>query len=193
MNKNLKKMLYNDYKNFIVLSVIFIFALVLSAFIFIFIGQQSSANLSYKNIIKLPFDKILFMMLRRNIIYLIAIIFLTISGKNKFIYAVFSMLSIFYGLSAIYLIKAMMTDKIYFIFLFSDFFILFPILFYFTYISGSISKYTKKSKKIETISARFDIIVSSYIILSLIYILIVLIYSFCYSYYIIILSRLLVK
>ncbi len=193
MNKNLKKMLYNDYKNLIALAVIFISALILSALLFVFIGQKSSANLSYNNIIKLPFNEILFKMLKRNIIYLIAVILFAVSGKNKFIYVIFALLSIFYGLSAIYLIKAMQTDKIYFVFLFSDFFILFPILFYFTYISGSISKYTKKSKKIETISAKFDIIVSSYIKLSLIYILIVLIYSFCYSYYIIILSRLLVK
>ncbi|MDF2616187.1 MAG: hypothetical protein K0Q47_842, partial [Sedimentibacter sp.] len=56
-----------------------------------------------------------------------------------------------------------------------------------------ISKYTKKTKNIETISHKFDIIINSYIKLSLIYILFVVVYSLGYSYYILILSRLLVR
>ncbi|HCX61091.1 MAG TPA: hypothetical protein DHU59_01495, partial [Clostridiales bacterium] len=81
----------------------------------------------------------------------------------------------------------------YFVLTFTDYFIFFPLLFYFTFISSTISKYTKKTKNLEQITRKFDIIILSYIKLSLIYLLIVTVYSIGYSYYILILSRLLVR
>lgn len=193
MNRTLKRLIFNDYKRLLVLIIIFIISLILSALIFIITGQESLANINYENISKLSFNIIFLRILKRNIFYFIAIICLTCIGQSKIINGLFGLISIFYGLSVIYLIKEMQEDKIYFIFTFTDYIIFFPILFYFTYISSSISKYTKKTKKIETISTKFDILISSYIKLSLIYLLIVLIYSLSYSFYIIIISRLLVK
>lgn len=193
MNRTLRKLVFTEYKRLLTLIVIFIISLILSALIFILTGQDSIININYENISQLSFNIVFLKTLKRNVFYFIAIICLTCIGQSKIINGLFGLISVFYGLSVIYLIKAMQTDKIYFIYTFTDYFIFFPLLFYFTYISGSISKYTKKAKKIETISHKFDIIVSSYIKLSFIYLIIVLIYSFGYSYYIIILSRLLVK
>ena len=127
------------------------------------------------------------------VIYFIIIAFLTCIGQTNLIYIIFGFTSTYFGLSVLYLIKIMQTDKLYFLFTVSDYFIFFPFLFYFTYISSIISKYTKRTKNIETISNKFDIIVSSYIKLSCLCLCIVSSYSFIYSFYIIILGRLLVR
>lgn len=195
MNRILKRFIFTDYKRLIALLIILIISLILSALIFLLTGhgQDSIASINYNNISQLTFKIIFLKILKRNIIYFIAVICLTCIGQGKLINGLFGLISVFYGLSIIYLIKTMQTDKIYFILTFTDYFIFFPLIFYFTYISGSISKYTKITKKIETISHKFDIIISGYIKLSIIYLAIVLCYSLGYSYYILILSRLLVK
>lgn len=195
MNRILKKFIFADYKRLIALLIIFIISLILSALIFMLTGhgQESISSINYNNISQLTFNVIFLKILKRNILYFIAVICLTCIGQGKIINGLFGLISVFYGLSVIYLIKAMKTDKIYFILNFTDYFIFFPLIFYFTYISSTISKYTKKTKKLETISHKFDIIISGYIKLSIVYLLIVLVYSLGYSYYILILSRLLVK
>lgn len=193
MNKTLKKFISEDYKRLLSLIIILTLALILSAIIYLLTGQDGVNRINYNNISKLPFNAIFLKVLKRNIIYFIAIMCLTCIGQSKIINGLFGLISVFYGLSVIYLIKEIQMDKIYFLLNFTDYFVFFPLLFYFTYISGSISKYTKRTKKIETISTRFDIIISSYLKFSFIYLLIVFMYSFCYSYYVLILSRLLVK
>lgn len=195
MNRILKKFIFADYKRLITLLIIFIISLILSALIFLLTGhgQESISSINYNNISQLTFKVVFLKIFKRNILYFISVICLTCIGQGKIINGLFGLISVFYGLSVIYLIKAMQTDKIYFILNFTDYFIFFPLIFYFTYISSTISKYTKKTKKIETISHKFDIIISGYIKLSIVYLLIVLVYSLGYSYYILILSRLLVK
>jgi len=193
MNRTLKKLVLTEYKRLFTLIIIFVISLILSALIFILVGQVNITNMNYESISQLSFNIIFLRTLKRNLIYFLAVICLTCIGQSKIINCMFGLISVFYGLSVIYLIKTMQYDKIYFLFTFIDYLIFFPILFYFTYISSVISKYTKRTKKIETISHKFDIIVSSYIKLSFIYLLIVTVYSFGYSYYITILSRLLVK
>jgi len=136
---------------------------------------------------------IFIIIIKRNIIYFIAIILLTCAGQSKIINGLFGFISIYFGLSVIYLIRTVNMDVKYFVLIFTDYLVFFPVLFYFTFISSSISKYTKKTKYIETISHKFDIIVSSYIKLSLIYLFTVVGYSLSYSYYILIISRLMVR
>jgi hypothetical protein len=156
-------------------------------------GSKGVISINYEHISKMMFMDIFMMTLKRNLIYFIAIIFLTCLGQGKIINLLFVLISIYYGLSVIYLIRTLNMGMKYFILNFTDYFVFFPILFYFTFVSSTISKYTKKTKNIETISHKFDIIVNSYIKLSLIYILFVVVYSLGYSYYILILSRLLVR
>ncbi|MDD2494295.1 MAG: hypothetical protein PHE29_03790 [Tissierellia bacterium] len=193
VNKTLKKLINTEYKRLLTLIIILIISLVFSALIYVSIGQDHIINMNYNSLNKLPFMNIFIRIMRRNIIYGIIITFITCIGLSKIIYLFFCFISIYYGLSIIYLIKIMQSDRLLLLFTITDYFIFFPLLFYFTYISIIISKYTKKTKNIETISHKFDIIVSSYIKLSVKYLLIVLAYSFIYSFYIIILGRLLVR
>lgn len=193
MNRILKKLAAQEYKRLITLVLIFTAALIISAILYTVAGKGSTAGMNHENIKNLTFKTILFKNIKKNIIYFVVIIFLTCIGQSRLINLLFGLVSVFYGLSVIYLIKAMQADKIYFLYSFTDYFILFPILFYFTYISSSISKYTKRTKNMETISHKFDIIISSYIKLSFLYLLITAVYCFGYSYYIIILNRLLVR
>jgi hypothetical protein len=192
MNKTLKQLIYTEHKRLLTIVVVFLISLVLSSFIYVLIGQDHIIKMNYHIINQLPFIDIFIKALKRNVVYFIIIAFTTCIGLNKFIYLLFGFTSIYYGLSIICLIKAMQTDKLLFLFTVTDYFIFFPLIFYFTYISSIISKYTKKTKYIETISHKFDIIISSYIKLSFIFLLAVLAYSFIYSLYIIILGRLLV-
>ncbi len=193
MNNVLKKLVLSENKRFFVLIVIFIISLMISAIIYLFAGQGSIANINYEIISTMKIFEIITMIMKRNLIYFIAIILLTIIGQTKIISGLFSLVSIYYGLSVIYLIRTLKMNSIYFMFTLTDYFIFFPILLYFTFISSTISKYTKKTKYIETISRKFDIIVNGYIKISMIYLLIVTAYSVVYSYYIYILSRLLVR
>lgn len=193
MNNVLKKLVQSENKRFFILLIIFIVSLVLSALIYLIVGEGNLTNINYKSISTMKLTSIFYMTIKRNLLYFIAIILLTIIGQGKIISILFGLVSIFYGLSVIYLIRTLGMDVKYFIMIFTDYIIFFPILFYFTFISCTISKYTKKTKNIETISHKFDIIVSSYMKLSLVYLMIVVGYSFFYSYYILILSRLLVR
>lgn len=193
MNKTMKKLIFTEYKRLFYLIIVFIISLFISAFIFILTGKGSMNSINYENISQLPLITIFLKIFRRNIVYFISIICLTCIGQGKIINGIFGLISVYYGLSVIYLIRTINFDKIYFIFTFTDYFVFFPILFYFTYISSIVSKYSKRTKKIETISYKFDIIMSSYIKLAILYLFIVSAYSLGYSYYIIILSRLLVK
>ncbi|MGB4438503.1 MAG: hypothetical protein WBJ13_04605 [Sedimentibacter sp.] len=193
MNNTLKKLVLSENKRFISLVLIFIISLILSALVYLITGQGSNAAINYEIISQMKYIDIFIMIIKRNIIYFIVIILLTCIGQSKIINALFGFTSVYYGLSVIYLIRTVKMNVKYFALTFTDYFIFFPLLFYFTFISSSIAKYTKKTKNIETISHKFDIIVNSYIKLSLIYVLIVIAYSICYSYYILIISRLLVR
>ncbi len=193
MNNVLKKLVHSENKRFMALLIIFVLSLMISAMLYLFAGQGSMTNINYETISTMKIFDIFIMIIKRNIIYFIAIIILTIIGQNIIINGLFSLISVYFGLSVIYLIRTLKMDFIYFVMTFTDYFIFFPILFYFTFISSTISKYTKKTKNIETISHKFDIIVTGYIKLSVIYLLIVTVYSLGYSYYIYILSRLLVR
>lgn len=193
MNNVLKKLVLSENKRFIILVIIFIVSLMFSSIIYFFAGNGSITNINYEIISKINFNDIFIMTIKRNLIYFIIIILLTILGQSYIINVLFGLISVYFGLSVIYLIRTLGMDVKYFIMTFTDYFIFFPVLFYFTFISSTISKYTKKTKNIETISHKFDIIVTGYIKLSLIYLLIVTAYSLGYSYYIYILSRLLVR
>ena len=193
MNNTLKKLVSSENKRFIFLLSIFILSLVLSSFIYIITGQGSITHINYESVSSMNVSDILAATLKRNLIYFIAVILLTIIGQSKIINGLFGLISVYFGLSIIYLIRTLKMDVIYFVLTFTDYFIFFPLLFYFTFISSTISKYTKKTKNLEQITRKFDIIIRSYIKLSLIYLLIVTVYSIGYSYYILILSRLLVR
>jgi len=193
MNNVLKKLIQTENKRFLSLLIILVVSLILSAIIYLAAGNGNIIKINYESISNMSFNEVFIMNIKRNLLYFIAIIFLAIIGQGKIINGLFGFVCVYYGLSVIYLIRTLKMDTTYFFMTFTDYFIFFPILFYFTFISSSISKYTKKTKKIETISHKFDIIVSGYIRLSLMYLLIVVAYSFGYSYYILILSRWLVK
>lgn len=193
MNRTLKKLIFSEYKKLITLTIIFILSLVLSAVIYLIAGQENLNIINYDNIKNMTVWTVFLRVFKRNIVYFAAVILLTCIGQSKIINVLFGLMSVYYGLSVIYLIKIIKTNKLYFVFTFTDYFIFFPLLFYFTYISSAISKYTKKTKKIETISNKFDIIITSYIKISVIYLLIISAYSLGYSYFILILSRMLVK
>lgn len=193
MNNTLKKLVKSENKRLLYFTAILIISLVISALIYILAGSEAIKSVSYEDISNMLFMEIFVMTLKRNLIYFIAIIFFTCMGQGKIINLLFILISIYFGLSVIYFIRTLNMDVKYFVLNFTDYLVFFPILFYFTFVSSTISKYTKKTKNIETISHKFDIIVNSYIKLSLIYILFVVCYSFVYSHYILILSRLLVR
>lgn len=193
MNKSFKKLVCSEHKKLIILLLIMISALILSAFIYVLLGQKNIIAIDYQNIEQLNLSSIFLKMIKRNITYFIILIVLTIIGQSALINCFFGFFSLYYGLSVLYLFKIMETDKMYLVLTFLDYFIFYPLLFYFTFVSSSISKYTKKTKKIETISHKFDIILSSYMEFSVIYLLIISAYSLGYSCYIKILSELLVR
>ncbi|NYB73525.1 hypothetical protein HZF24_05165 [Sedimentibacter hydroxybenzoicus DSM 7310] len=193
MNNTLKKLISSENKRFIFLLAIFILALILSSFVYIVTGQGNITHINYESISMMNVRDIFIVTIKRNLIYFIAIILLTVIGQSKIINGLFGLISVYFGLSIIYLIRTLKMDVVYFVLTFTDYFIFFPLLFYFTFISSTISKYTKRTKNLEQITRKFDIIIRSYIKLSLIYLLIVTVYSIGYSYYILILSRLLVR
>lgn len=193
MNNVLKKLVLSENKRFIFLLLIFIICLMLSSVVYFFAGKGNYTSVNYEIISYMKFANIFLMNIKRNLIYFVAIILLTIIGQSSIINIMFGLVSIYFGLSVIYLIRTFGMDVNYFIMTFPDYFIFFPLLFYFTFISSTISKYTKKTKNIETISHKFDIIITGYIKLSFIYLFIIAAYSLSYSCYIYILSRLLVK
>lgn len=189
MNRIIHRMIITENNRIFTLAIIMIVSLILSAFIFAIIGQGELVHISYSSISELPYLQVLGQTLKRNIVYFLAIIFLTFIGKSLIIKGLFGLISVFYGLSIIYLIKIVPVDKLYFIYNFTDYFIFFPILFYFTYISLVISKHIKK---VETKSFKFDIITLGYLRISLFYVLVIVLYTVLYSYYIIILSRMMI-
>lgn len=193
MNRTIRKLVESERGRLITMAVILIVSLIASALLYILMGQGSMAGISYQAVASMSAADVFMRILRRNIVYFAAIICLTCIGQSAIINGMFGLTSVYYGLSVIFLFKIIKTDKLYFLFTFADYFIFFPVLFYFTYISGIIAKYTKKTKKLETVSNKSDIIISGYIKLSVVYLAIVLLYSFGYSWYIIILSKLLVK
>ena len=193
MNNTLKKLVKSENRKFLTFISILIVSLVLSALIFALTGKGTMTGINYNSISKMTFTEIFFMSFKRNITYFLAIIFLTIIGQGKVSMVLFGFISIYYGLSVIYIVRTVGMEFKYFLLTFTDYFIFFPILLYFTFISSSISKYTKKAKNIETISRKFDIIISSYIRISVFYLLIVTVYTSFYSFYVLILSRLMVR
>ena len=192
MNNTLKKLIQSESKKFFSLMIILITSLILSALIYALTGKGAMMEINYNSISKMTFMEVFFMSFKRNIIYFLAIIFLTCIGQSNLTKILFGFISVYFGLSVIYIIRTVGMNLKYFLLTFTDYFIFFPILLYFTFISSSISKYTKKAKNIETISHKFDIIISGYIKISLFYLLIVTAYTFVYSFYVLILSRLMV-
>lgn len=193
MNNTLKKLIKSENKTFLQLILIFIGALILSALIYSLTGKGTMTSINYESISKMTFMRIFFTSFKRNFIYFLAVIFLTYIGQSNITKILFGFISLYYGLSIIYIIRIVGMDFKYFMLTFTDYLIFFPILLYFTFISCSLSKYTKKAKNIETISRKFDIIISGYIRISLVYLSIVTVYSFMYSFYVLILSRLMVR
>ncbi|NLK64803.1 MAG: hypothetical protein GX289_06885 [Tissierellia bacterium] len=193
MNNTIRKLIQSENKKILTILLIFIGALILSAYIYSLTGKGTIESINYDSISKMTFMQIFFMTLKRNIIYFLAVIFLTYLGQGKLTKILFGFISVYYGLSVIYIIRTVGLEFKYFMLTFTDYLIFFPILLYFTFISTSISKYTKKAKNIETISHKFDIIISGYIQISIFYLLIVTAYSFFYSVYVLILSRLMVR
>jgi len=192
MKAALKKLVKSEGRKLFVLIAILIASLILSALIYALTGKGTMTVINYETISKMTFTEIFLMSFKRNIIYFFAIIFLTCMGQGNLNKILFCFISVYYGLSVIYIIRTVGMDYKYFMLTFTDYLIFFPILLYFTFISISISKYTKKAKYIETISHKFDIIISGYIKISLFYLLIATVYTFVYSFYVLILSRLMV-
>ena len=184
MKKNINNILHKDNKNLILLFLLLFFSLIISAIIFYFIGQENLLKISYGRLEKYTILKLFLEILKRNIIYFIVVLFLTCLGFSKTIYVMFCLVSILFGISIIYFTKIVSADKIYFILNLSDYLLYFPILFYFTNISILVSKYIKKSKKIETKSKKIDIMVVGYLKMSAIILVLISAYSFIYSYYI---------
>ncbi len=192
MNNVLKKLIQSENRRFVFLLFVLIFSLMLSSIIYLVISDGDIRTINYDSIALMKFSEIFVSTIKRNLIYFIVLILLTILGQSQIIIILFGAISVYYGLSVIYLIRALKMSTAYFAMIFTDYIFFFPVLLYFTFISNTTSKYTKKAKNIETISHKFDIIKWSYIRLSLIYLFIVTIYSLFYSVYIFILSRLLV-
>ncbi len=192
MNNVLKKLIQSENKRFVFLLFVLIFSLMLSSIIYLVISDGDIRTVNYDSIALIKFSEIFVSTIKRNLIYFIVLILLTILGQSEIIIILFGAISVYYGLSVIYLIRALKMSTAYFAMIFTDYIFFFPVLLYFTFISNTTSKYTKKAKNIETISHKFDIIKWSYIRLSLIYLFIVTMYSLFYSVYIFILSRLLV-
>ncbi len=193
MNNTLKKLIKSENRRFLTFIALLIASLILSALIFALTGKGTVTQINYESISNMTFSEIFFVSFRRNITYFLAIIFLTIIGQGKVSMVLFGFISIYYGLSVIYIVRTVGIEFRYFLLTFTDYFIFFPVLLYFTFISSSISKYTKKTKNIETISRKFDIIISSYIRISVFYLLVVTVYTTLYSFYVLILSRLMVR
>ena len=193
MNNTLKRLVKSENKKFLTLILILIVALILSALIYSLTGKGTMREINYESISKMTFMQIFWNSLKRNIIYFLAVIVLTYLGQGNLTMILFGFISVYYGLSVIYIIRTVGMEFKYFMLTFTDYFIFFPILLYFTFISSSISKYTKKAKNIETISRKFDIIIAGYIKVSVFYLLIVTAYSFVYSFYVLVLSRLMVR
>jgi len=184
MNKNFKNIISKDNRNLLFLLFMLVLSLIVSAFIFYFIGQDNLIKISYDSLKKYAFLDLFLEIFKRNVVYFIVVIFLANFGFVYTIYAMFCLVSIMYGISIIYFTKIVTLDKLYFIFNFTDYLVYFPFLFYFTHISTLASKYIKNVKKIETNSKKIDIIVIGYLKLSAIFLLLVIAYSFIYSYYI---------
>lgn len=193
MNNTLKKLVKSESNRFITLIIILVAALILSALIYSLTEKETIREINYESISKMTFIQIFWSSFKRNIIYFLVVVFLTCIGQSNLTKILFGFISLYYGLSVIYFFRTVGIDIKYFMLTFTDYLIFFPILLYFTFISTSISKYTKKAKNIETISCKFDIIISGYIRISLFYLLIVTAYSFVYSFYVLILSRLMVR
>lgn len=184
MNNTLKRLIKSEQKRLLNLILILMASLILSALIYQISGKGARGDINYESISKMTFMEIFLKSYIRNIIYFLSLILLTCLGQGRLTKLLFACMSVYYGLSVIYNKNFLLT--------FTDYFILFPILLYFTFISSSISKYTKKAKNIETISRKFDIIISSYMRISVFYLLLVTVYTLVYSIYVLILSRLMV-
>lgn len=173
-----------DNKNLIILIVILILSLIISALIFNFISQINDYNL-----IKINYDKLkeysfvlLFLeILKKNIIYFVLIIILSLFGLSSMIYLGFSLITIIYGVSMIYFVQIVSGDKLYLILNILDYLVYYPALFYFTYNSLLLSK---KIKKVKTNSKKIDIILKKHISISALYISLVIIYSSIQSFWI---------
>lgn len=192
MYKVIKKVTNSQKKNYFLIIIVLIISLLSSSIIYYITQHGNLININYKAISSLPFYSILLNVLVRNILSLMFIFIIALLGYSKLIYLLFTLISIFWGLSIIYCVKIFQVDKLYLIFTLPDYIFYFPLLVHYTFVSTSISNYIKKYKIIETKSYKFDIIIISYIKLSIIYIIIAIIYSLIYCGYLTILYKVLV-
>ncbi|HCX61090.1 MAG TPA: hypothetical protein DHU59_01490, partial [Clostridiales bacterium] len=105
MNNTLKKLISSENKRFIFLLAIFILALMLSSFVYIVTGQGNITHINYESISIMNVSDIFIVTIKRNLIYFIAIILLTVIGQSKIINGLFGLISVYFGLSIIYLIR----------------------------------------------------------------------------------------
>ncbi len=169
-------------KNLMALVIIFILSLIISALIFNFMEQNNiSTKINYESLKEYSFLSLFLESLKKNIIYFILIMALSLFGLRLMIYAGFSIISIIYGISMIYLVKIVSGDILYLVLNFTDYLLYFPILVYFTYNSILLSK---NIKKIKTNLRKIDIIVKKHISFSVLSISLVIIYSLVHSFWI---------
>ncbi len=192
MYKVIRKVTSSQKKNLIFLMIVLIISLLFSSIIYYITQHGRLINIDYTAIKSLPFFSIFMNVFTRNILSLILIFIIALLGYNKLIYSLFMIISTFWGLSIIYCVKILQTDKLYLIFTLPDYIFYFPFLVHYSFISISISNYIKKNKIIETKSYKFDIITNSYIKLTIIYIFIVILYCLIYCGYLTILFKMLV-
>lgn len=169
-------------KNLLTLIIIFVLSLIISALIFNFMEQNNiSTKINYENLKEYSFLSLFLESLKKNIIYFILIMVLSLFGLSLMIYAGFSLVSIIYGISMIYLVKIVSGDMLYLVLNLTDYLIYFPVLVYFTYNSILLSK---NIKKIKTNLKKIDIIVKKHISFSVLSISLVIIYSLVHSFWI---------
>ena len=169
-------------KNLLTLIIIFVLSLIISALIFNFMEQNNiSTKINYENLKEYSFFSLFLESLKKNIIYFILIMLLSLFGLSLMIYAGFSIILIIYGISMIYLVKIVSGDMLYLVLNLTDYLIYFPILVYFTYNSILLSK---NIKKIKTNLKKIDIIVKKHISFSVLSISLVIVYSLIHSVWI---------
>ncbi|QSX06808.1 hypothetical protein JYG23_04995 [Sedimentibacter sp. zth1] len=180
-NKNSK---HEQNKQLLFLTFVLLLSLILSAFIFFYVGQEELVKISYNSIQRYTFLRMFLEIFKRNIIYFVVITIFAFLGKDKFVYFAFVIFSLYFGLSMIYITKVFSEDKLYLLLNIPDYLLYFPLVFYFTHICILIAKYIKKIKKVETKRNKLDIIIIEFMKIAVIFLLIVGIYSCVYSCYI---------
>ncbi len=169
-------------RNLLSLIIIFIFSLIISALIFnIIVSNNFFTIINYDKLKEYSFFKLFLDNLKKNILYFILVIILSLFGLSLMIYSSFSIISVIYGITTIYSVKVVASDLLYLVLNITDYLIYFPILVYFTYKSILLSK---NIKKIKTNLRKVDIIVKKHLNFSILSISLIIVYSFLHSLWI---------